>query len=281
MQYSNYHTHTKFCDGSSDPEEYVLQAISLGMSHLGFSAHAPVPFDNEWSLKYENREAYLQEIRSLKIKYKDQIKIHLALEMDYIPGVTDDFHKIRKQDELDYIIGSVHLVRNGEKPDLWFIDGPESNYISGIEEVFENNIRHAVETFYGQTNEMIEKFSPEVIGHLDKVKMNNKNRYFNRTESWYQPALRSTLETIKKHDSIVEVNTRGIYKGKIDELFPDISVLKMIRELNIPVTISTDAHKPHELVLFFDETCEILLNLGFKTIRYFDGKNWEETLIIK
>lgn len=33
---SNYHTHTRFCDGKNTPEEIVREAIRLGCPELGF-----------------------------------------------------------------------------------------------------------------------------------------------------------------------------------------------------------------------------------------------------
>ena len=36
---ANYHTHTTFCDGKDTAEDIVKYAVSLGMTHLGFSGH--------------------------------------------------------------------------------------------------------------------------------------------------------------------------------------------------------------------------------------------------
>jgi len=60
-----------------------------------------------------------------------------------------------------------------------------------------------------------------------------------------------TLGMIRNAGSIVEVNTRGLYKKRSDSLFPGPAILKKILALGIPITISSDAHKPHELSLFF------------------------------
>ena len=34
MMFSNYHTHTTYCDGADTPEELVLEAIRLGCPEL-------------------------------------------------------------------------------------------------------------------------------------------------------------------------------------------------------------------------------------------------------
>ncbi len=149
MNLFNLHTHTHFCDGKNPPEEYVTKAIELGFHTLGFSGHAPVPFENHFAIKEEKLESYFQTIRNLKLKYKNSIQILLALEIDFIPGITKDFDEFRKQGDLDYVIGGVHLIRNNKQEGLWFIDGPlQEKYDEGLKTVFNGHARKGVEAYY-------------------------------------------------------------------------------------------------------------------------------------
>jgi histidinol-phosphatase (PHP family) len=280
MQLFNFHTHTHYCDGSSEPEDYVKRAIQLGFTSLGFSGHAPIPFKNEFAIKEEELQNYCESIRSLKTKYADEINIFLALEIDYIPGFTKDFSAFITECNLDYTIGSVHLVVNPENNIRWFIDGGNiDTYDNGLRLAFNNDIKTAVKAYYHQINKMIITQKPNIIGHFDKIKMNNKNRYFIQDEKWYLDLVMESLEIIKAQHSIVEVNTRGLYKKRTDELFPSLSILKEILRLNIPITISVDAHKPEELDLFFHETAEQLKEIGYEAVMAFDGKAWNEVVI--
>ncbi len=83
-------------------------AVAHGFSELGFSGHCPLPFENTFSIT--DYEGYCNEARALKEEYKDRIKIHLGLEMDYVPGMLEDFTPLIEQGQLDYTIGSVHLI---------------------------------------------------------------------------------------------------------------------------------------------------------------------------
>lgn len=133
MQYFNLHTHSRFCDGKEEPETYVKQAIDLGFHTLGFSSHAPVPFENTFALKEEQMNDYFSTIMNLKEKFRDQIKLLLALEIDYIPEITRSFDDFRKAGNLDYTIGGVHLVREPGIEALWFIDGSkQETYDKGL-----------------------------------------------------------------------------------------------------------------------------------------------------
>jgi len=280
MQLFNFHTHTHYCDGSSEPEAYVKRAIQLGFSALGFSGHAPIPFKNEFAIKDEELQNYCDSIRNLQAKYAKEINIYLALEIDYIPGFTMDFEDFNKKCKLDYTIGSVHLVVNPENNIRWFIDGGNTDtYDYGLQLAFNNDIQTAVKAYYHQINSMIITQKPDIIGHFDKIKMNNKNRFFTQDEKWYLDLVMESLEIIKSHQSIVEVNTRGLYKKRADELFPSLPILKDMLRMNIPVTISADAHKPEELDLLFHETAGQLKEIGYAAVMVFDGKAWQEVAI--
>ncbi len=274
MKYHNYHTHTKFCDGSDEPETYVLSAINKNMTALGFSGHAPLPIDNLWSMKTSIMNDYFYAINELKVKYKKKIDIYFSLEIDYIPNITTDLSALKKLYYLDYTIGSVHLVYDKKSAELWFIDGPDKNFIEGLDKIFSGDIKKAVECYYMQTQEMILIQQPDIIGHLDKIKMNNKNRFFSVDEIWYKKLVADTLKVISKTSSIVEVNTRGIYKKRTDYLFPSTDILEQCYTLKIPVTINSDAHTPDELTNYFDETVQILKDIGYKGIQVLKEGKW-------
>lgn len=121
---------------------------------------------------------------------------------------------------------------------------------------------------------MITTQNPDIIGHIDKVKMNNKGRYFSETEPWYIRLLEETLEVVAQSNSIVEVNTRGLYKKKSPSLFPDDYFLKRCCELNIPLTISSDAHHPDELLLNFHTAQQRIKQLGGNSLFKLEKGKW-------
>ena len=258
----NYHTHSIFCDGKGLPEEYVNKAIELGFTSLGFSSHAPVPFKNDWSLVEEKVMDYKNEIIRLKNKYKDKIEIKLGLEIDYIPDVTTSFENRRNDLELDYVIGSVHLVKSENNGELWFIDGPEEGYKKGMENLF-SSPQKAVEAYFNQINEMIIKERPNIVGHFDKVRMyNHDSLYFEENSDWYRDLINNTLNVFKQHNTIVEINTRGIYRKKLKDFFPQTWIIKECIKKEINLIVNSDAHSPNELNGYFDETYNMLKEFG-------------------
>ncbi len=292
--FQNLHTHTRFSDGSDEPEKYVEAAIIQGLTALGFSDHSPLPFENTFALREEETGLYCETVVNLKGKFqvpspKSQISnlnfqfpisnfpfpLFLGMEADYIPGIGHPFSYFQDNFPFDYFIGSVHLVRNGSDPDLWFIDGPDpAIYDDGLKTLFGGNIQKGVTAYFHQINEMLTSSKMDIIGHFDKIKMHNRGRFFTETEPWYIALVNETLELVKKSGTIVEVNTRGLYKKRSDSLFPGPAILKTIHHQNIPVIISSDAHKPAEVSMLFADTADILYDIGFREIMNLTPAGW-------
>ncbi len=271
----NFHTHSKYDDGTEALEEYVKAAIDKGLSAMGFSGHSPLPFDNEWSIGSGDYPEYVAEMKRLREKYKDHIDIHIGLELDYIPGYSDNFRAFFEGAGLDYCIGSVHLVMkpgSSDANDIWFIDGPREGYLKGIQRIYNGDVRRAVEAYYDQQREMVATQRPDIIGHLDKVNMHNQGELFDTSSKWYRSAIDRLLETIAGHGTIVELNTRGVYTGKTNEYFPGRELLEKCLERDIKVMVNTDAHHPSQLDNHFDDAVALLKEVGFRKMHtpFFD-----------
>ena len=72
--FSNFHTHTVFCDGADSPEELVLEALRLGCPEIGFSGHSPLEEDTG-SMTAQKVLDYCAEIRCLQKLYAGRIRI--------------------------------------------------------------------------------------------------------------------------------------------------------------------------------------------------------------
>ena len=274
----NLHTHTRFSDGTDDPSAYIEEAIRQGFHTLGISDHSPVPFDNTFAIPEGRLQEYCDEISIFR--HPASLSILIALEIDYIPGITESTDYYRKNYSFDYFIGSVHFVKGPGMQDLWFIDGPDvSIYDKGLTDIFGGDIRKGVTAYYHQQNGLIINEKPDILGHMDKIKMYNRGRYFSEDDPWYESLVDETLSLVKESGCVVEVNTRGIYKKRSDSLFPGPSILKKIKALGIPITLSSDAHKPSELSGCFPEATQILKELGYKSIAMKTKSGWTDQSI--
>ena len=277
MTVYNFHMHTNYSDGTDCPEAYVKAALNQGMKAIGFSDHSPLPFDNPFSLPKVKLDEYVSLIRKLQSENRGRLDIFLSLEMDYVPLMSQNFAELKAEAGLDYVIGSVHLVGSSKEENLWFTDGPDAAiYDEGLVKFFGGDIRRGVKAFYDQTNEMIQNERFDVIGHFDKIKMHNQNRYFSEGDTWYRNHVFETLQLIREKNLIVEINTRGIYKKRYDGLYPSGWILNEMNRMNIPVILSSDAHHPTELTAEFPRASEALMAAGYRSFLIFKNGQWNE-----
>jgi len=301
MQNFNLHTHSIYSDGKSQPREIVEEAVRQGLTTLGFSEHSPLPFDNNFSVKEADMPRYVAEIAQLKEEFKGKIDIYCGLEADYLTGVSEPFAVTKEKYHLDYLIGGVHLVinpvfRQAQRPkapepvegptpsinpdEIWFIDGPKWEvYDEGLQKLFDGDIRRAVHRFYEQSNEMIENEPFDVIAHFDKIKMHNRDRYFNEDEPWYRKLALETLDLIREKGLVMEINTRGIYKKRYNGFYPSPWLMEEAYKMGIPALISADAHHFSEITLEFEAAEEALKKAGYRSVVNFKDGKWVEVAI--
>ena len=270
--WSNFHTHSHYCDGKGAMTDYLDAAQKTGMNNIGFSSHAPIPLPCKWCMKAEELPTYLQEIESSKGAFSE-MEIYKGLEIDFIPGLVSpaDFSSL-----LDYTIGSVHFVESFEGKH-WEIDNTLEVFKEGLSHIFNNNVRAAITRYFELTREMLLNSPPDILGHFDKIKMHNQQEtFYEESETWYQEEVEKTLNVIRDSGVIVETNTRGIYKKKSSTTYPSPWILKRLSEKNIPITLSSDAHHPDDLTREFQPTAVMLRNIGFKNLTVLKNGIWKE-----
>jgi histidinol-phosphatase (PHP family) len=276
MSWTNYHSHCHYCDGKYEPEKYIESALQQSLLAYGFSSHAPLPFESTWAMKEQNLAKYIAEIRGLQDKYKNDIQLYCGMEVDYIPGKIGPKSKLVLDAALDYTVGSVHFVDSFPDGKGWEIDGAHQVFLDGLHQIFGGDVQKAVSRYFELTRQMVEGECPDVVGHIDKIKIQDeRGELFSQQASWYQQQMRQTLTLIADAGAIVEVNTRGIYKKKTPETYPARWVLEEIQRLNIPITLNSDAHRPDEITACFPDTAQMLLATGFRKLHILYNGAWQ------
>jgi len=272
---TNYHSHSHYCDGKGTLEEQVQGAIAQGLRAFGFSSHSPVPFDNKWSMKAERLDDYLAETKVLKAKYKDQIELYTGLEVDFVPEKCAPSNFLI----LDYCVGSVHYVELNLLGRPWEIDGSSVEFLECLDTHYEGNIQVVIQKYYGLIRQMVETSPPNIVGHLDKIKMHNTTRFlFKESESWYAEQIEETLQAILRAGIIVEINTRGNYKRGLD-LYPSPWIIRRMNELNIPICINSDSHRPEEITASYPLAYQTVQALGYRELRVLLENKWQDVAI--
>ncbi|MBN1119222.1 MAG: histidinol-phosphatase [Bacteroidales bacterium] len=277
MAWTNFHSHTHYCDGTGTIAEYLENAVKQGMPSYGISSHAPVGFQTDWCIPDAEVKAYISELKAAKLKFLGQIQTYCGFEIDFIPGIAGRSRNLLKNLELDYFIGSIHFVGTFKNGEYWNIDHSKDLFIRGFQEIYNSNPKKLYSDFYELSLQMIEEDKPDILGHLDKVKMfNNRNEFFDESEKFYRDITQKVLDVIKKGGVIVEVNTRGYYRYGQDDLYPGYRILEQIAKMDIPVMLNSDSHKPEEISSGFEYAAKVLKEAGIKKLWTMLDNKWSE-----
>ncbi|MCP1224980.1 histidinol-phosphatase HisJ [Sebaldella sp. S0638] len=271
---SNLHTHTLYCDGNNEAEDYIKKAIELGFVSIGFSGHSYIAgnLGEGWCMSEEGTLEYIKELKNLKEKYKDKIEVYIGLETDYYSGYKKD---IKGKLSLDYTLGSVHLIKNETNGKYYSIDSSPEITEEGIKAF--GGVNNYIKKYYDTLLKMIVEQEPDIIGHIDLVKkFNSGNRYFDETEDWYVNLINETLDKIKNTNSIIEINTGAMSRGWTDFPYPSKFILELILKKDIPITLNSDVHSVENIDYYFDESMEVVKETGFKKMKILKGSKFQD-----
>lgn len=282
MQLANHHAHSHFSDGKLTPEDYLQHAIAQNLLVYGFSDHAPIPGENFGAMAISQLPTYLDEIDRLKATYGKDIQVYRSLEVDFIPGVISVDSEHIREARLDYTVGAVHYVDRFADGYHWGFESSHEKFQRAVQEIFQGDIRAAVGRYYALVRDMLSNHRPDVVAHLDRIKkLNAGDRYFSEKSDWYRQEVMETLELVASTGVIMEINTKGFYRGEVDDTYPGRWVLAIARELNIPVHLSSDAHHPDDITKGFDHAGKVLQEIGYRTTRIFLDACWQDVALHK
>ncbi|MCX7871855.1 MAG: histidinol-phosphatase HisJ family protein [Verrucomicrobiae bacterium] len=255
---ADYHIHTKLCRHAvGEIEEYVSKAVDKGLKEIGFSDHSPMPEDDfdDWRMKFSELDSYVESIRAAQKKFP-QIKIRLALEMDFIPGCEDWIKKLSALYQWDYLIGSVHYVDK-----KWDIDNPNKK-----DEWNRCNITEVWENYINRLTQAAESGLFDIIGHVDLAK-----KFGHFPEKDCSELFRNFLRVAKKNNTLIEINTAGLRK-ECRQIYPDSRILTMAKVEGVGITFGSDSHAPEEVGMDFEHAIKLAKSCGFSEYHIFESR---------
>ncbi len=263
---SSYHTHSHYCDGEGEVVEVIQAAIAAGLTEVGISSHAPLPFETGWTMPGERLSSYVAEVSELQARYRDRITVLMALEIDLIPNAEVERYQQEALFPLgfDYFVGSVHFL--GERNSPRSFDDTEEGFRAILDEEYGGEIAAMTADYYARMRLVLGIPGVKIVGHLDRIKRwNAGHTYFSGDEPWYVAAVEETLQAIAVSGHIVELNTSGMRRD-LGEPYPSPAILHRIRDLGIPVTVNSDSHIPTDVDAGFAEAAELLGEIGIRPI---------------
>lgn len=245
----NYHTHTTYCDGKNTAEEMVQQAISLGISQIGFSGHSYTEFDLEPCMSREGTENYKKEINDLKEKYSGKIKILLGIEYDYYSN--------EPLDDYDYVLGSVHYIYKDGK--YLCTDLSREKQIADVNNYYGGDFYAYIQDYYSLVADLYNKTKCNIIGHFDLItKYNDDGSLFDVNDPRYISAWQNAADAILKTPALVEINTGGMSRGYKKTPYPSKQIIEYFKSNGKKLIFSSDCHNKNFLLYGYDEVKKYL-----------------------
>jgi histidinol-phosphatase (PHP family) len=248
-QPADYHMHTPLCHHAvGEPVDYAARAVELGLNEIGFSDHSPMPRDDfdDWRMSKDNLAEYVTKVEAARQAFPG-LKILLALEVDYLPGHEDWIRDLAGRYSWDYFIGSVHYVS-----DSWDVDNPNK-----LSEWRKRDPFHVWTVYFERLKAAAASGLFEIIGHADLPK---KFGFYPKEDC--SQLFRSFLEAAASTGTAIELNTAGLRKD-CREIYPSVGLLKIARELSVPITFGSDAHAPGEVGHAFDAAIALAKSVGY------------------
>lgn len=265
---ANFHTHTNMCDGRDTPEEMVRKALELGFFTVGFSGH----MDPDINMDYE---VYEKEIYRLKEKYKDRIEILCGVEIDNMSGKD----MLEQTASADYRIGSTHFL-NFDSEELPSVDSSEVFIKKIADEYFHGDYYKLAASYYEFEAKIYDRTACTFVGHFDLVTRFNDTLHFvdESDPRYYMPAL-TAMEHLAGQGIPFEINMGAVNRGRKAQPYPNLFLLRHLKEFGGEIIINSDAHQKELLNGCFDQAVEAAISCGFTHTNVLTKRNGKLELL--
>ncbi|MBQ4384246.1 MAG: histidinol-phosphatase [Firmicutes bacterium] len=225
----NYHSHTARCGHADGTErEYVEAALQKGFRVFGFSDHTPQPYPEEkqvsrMRMKMKELPDYCRTVLDLKEEYKDRFRIHLGLEVEYMPKYFDELCRAADANGVEYMILGQHFVTDaGEHSDEF------TGFYAGIPTPDPAVIRAYVDSACAAmvTGRIVYFAHPDLIRFVGDPAV-------------YDSEMRRLCEAALKNHVPLEINMLGVMEHRH---YPTEAFWKIVGETGNDVIWGLDAH---------------------------------------
>lgn len=260
----DYHIHTSLCNhAQGEMEDYVAAAIEKKLVEICFLDHLILHKEGKHSsMNLKELPLYFAETQRLKNKYRDKIKVKVGLEVDFDPQNIDIIENLLAQYSFDAIGSSVH-----------FINGINIASRREAAKTCEKNDDYLIEKYFQTLYKMLDYCYFDFICHFDVIKKNGRE-----IPNKFKSLIDDIISKIAVKNIAVEINTGG-WQHPANECYPSPGIIQKCIDADIPILLSSDAHKPEDVGNNFEKAIRILSSFGCRKISSFNKRKIKFTTI--
>ena len=258
----------EFCEHARGTLREIVEAAAE-LSTYGITEHAPRSdsrylYDSERAKGYDVErlqrefEAYSRESLRLQRQTRGSLQVLRGFESEAVPSSSyvESMLALRREHEFDYVVGSVHHVRDIS------IDESPQHFQEAVASC--GGLEPLMERYYELVGEMIRGLRPEIVGHLDLPRIHAPQGADLCTPR-IRRAAEAVIETAKTHDCILDLNTAGWRKGLSDP-FPAPWLVRLAAEAGVPFCFGDDSHDASQVGFGLARARRYLLGQGVEFI---------------
>ena len=272
MMLSDYHIHSRVSPDARDSMTDMAEAsFKAGVSRLCFTDHVDLDMHSTGKPDpscFSGWPEMLEQYRDAReaLPYSD---IRLGIEFGEFNHDTDAAAEIAGTGELDFILGSLHNLRDtADFYSMPYTDAAQCGML--------------YERYLDELIEMADMPYFDVMAHIGYPVRYMLNAGFDiKPEiSFFGDRLELLLRKLISAGKGIECNCSGYRSAGIRGPIPSPDILKMYRRLGGEiVTVGTDAHRTADAGVKLREGYDLLKHLGFRYITGFSGRKPEFTAI--
>ena len=258
----------QFCGHAKNSLEEIVQVyIAQGYPWVGITEHMP-PVSEDFVYPEErsaglNAKAlrtrfadYMSACRRLQAQYAHAIRIYVGFETETCRGSLDFATSLIATFAPDYIVGSVHHVK-----DIPF-DMSKLDYDAAAAAC--GGVDGLYSAYFDDQYDMIQTLKPRVVGHLDIIRIHDSDYRRRLLKPLIWEKIVRNLKLIRQLELILDFNLRPLSRGEA-EPYLAAPILSKAHELGIAVVPGDDSHGVKDIGKHMDHAIEILQITGLGT----------------
>lgn len=245
-------------DSEASMQQQIEAGLSRGLTGMCFTEHYDMDFpyyntpDIAQGLFELDLDSYRKDFISMQDKYEGLMDLGWGIELGIQPHLGERLKKyVCDHSGFDMIIGSTHICEHMDPYYPAFFEGRSE--------------QDAFRSYFKESLASIRAFHDfDTYGHLDYVVRYGANGDRNYEYEDYADIIDQILRELIRNGIALEVNTSALGKG-CRHFNPAPAVLTRYRKMGGElITVGSDAHVPENIALRFNDTAEILKDLGFR-----------------